>query len=104
MSSSHMRVLASDEVARATAELICALQKAFPHAQLIPCEAIEGEAIKFSEQAIFLLPLIYLGTCSPVEQKACLPHEDIGILDISLLYKSGPNIVESAQLQYTWQN
>ena len=45
MSSSRMRVLASDEVARATAELIFAFQKAFPQAQLVPCEAIEGEAI-----------------------------------------------------------
>ena len=40
-----MRVLASDEVARATAEIIFALQKVFPQAQLVPCEAIEGEAI-----------------------------------------------------------
>ncbi len=45
MSNSSMRVLASDEVARATAELIFALQEAFPHARLLPCEAIEGEAI-----------------------------------------------------------
>ena len=45
MSGSSMRVLASDEVARATAELIFALQKVFPHAPLVPCEAIEGEAI-----------------------------------------------------------
>lgn len=67
-------------------------------------EAIEGESIKFKDQAIFLLPLMYLGTCSPVEGIVCVPHENIGILDINLLYKSGPNIVESAQLQYTWQN
>jgi hypothetical protein len=40
-----MRVLASDEVARATAEIIFALQKVFPQVQLVPCEAIEGEAI-----------------------------------------------------------
>lgn len=45
MSSARMRVLASDEVARATGELIFAFQKAFPQAQLLPCEAIEGEAI-----------------------------------------------------------
>jgi hypothetical protein len=40
-----MRIVASDEVARASAELLCAFQKAFPHAHLIPCEAIAGEAI-----------------------------------------------------------
>lgn len=40
-----LRVLTSDEVARATAELILALQKEYPQAQLVPCEAIEGEAI-----------------------------------------------------------
>lgn len=45
MSNSSMRVLASDEVARATAELIFELQKGFPRARLVPCEAIEGEAI-----------------------------------------------------------
>ena len=45
MSRSRMRVLASDEVARATAELLFAFQKAFPQAHLVPCEAIEGEAI-----------------------------------------------------------
>lgn len=43
--NASMRVLASDEVARATAEIIFALQKAFPRARLVPCEAIEGEAI-----------------------------------------------------------
>ncbi len=43
--NASMRVLASDEVARATAEIIFALQKAFPQARLVPCEAIEGEAI-----------------------------------------------------------
>ncbi len=45
-----MRVLASDEVARATAELIFALQKTFPRARLVPCEAIEGEAIHLEMQ------------------------------------------------------
>ena len=45
MSGSSMRVLASDAVARAAAELIFALQKAFPGVRLIPCEAIESEAI-----------------------------------------------------------
>lgn len=45
MASSSVRVLAFDEVVRATAELIFALQKEFPKARLIPCEAIEGEAI-----------------------------------------------------------
>ena len=45
MSISSMRILASDEVARATAELIFALQKLFPRAELVPCDAIEGEAI-----------------------------------------------------------
>ena len=45
MASSSLRVLTSDEVARATAELIFALQKEFPKAQLVPCEAIEGETI-----------------------------------------------------------
>jgi hypothetical protein len=45
-----MRVLTSDEVARATAELILALQKEFPGAQLTPCEAIEGEAIHLEVQ------------------------------------------------------
>jgi hypothetical protein len=45
MASFGMRVLASDEVARATAEMIFALQKAFPRARLVPCEAIEGEAM-----------------------------------------------------------
>lgn len=45
MSSASARVLASDEVARATTELILALQKELPGAQLVPCEAIEGEAI-----------------------------------------------------------
>ena len=45
MVSSGTRVLAPDEVARATAELIFALQEAFPQARLVPCEAIEGEAI-----------------------------------------------------------
>ena len=45
MSISSMRILASDEVARATAELIFALQKLFPRAELVPCDAIEGEAM-----------------------------------------------------------
>jgi len=45
MSNSSVRVLTSGEVARATAELIFALQKEFPSARLVPCEAIEGEAI-----------------------------------------------------------
>ena len=45
MAGSSMRVLASDEVARATAELIFALQKAFPDAQIALCEAIEGESM-----------------------------------------------------------
>lgn len=45
MSNSSVRVLASDEIARATAELIFELQKGFPHARLVPCEGIEGEAI-----------------------------------------------------------
>jgi hypothetical protein len=45
MSSSSMRVLAPDVIAQAAAELIFALQREFPQARLIPCEAIEGEAI-----------------------------------------------------------
>jgi hypothetical protein len=39
------RVLTSDEVARATAELIFSLQREFPKADLVPCEAVEGEVI-----------------------------------------------------------
>jgi len=45
MASPAMRVLTADEVARATADLIFALQKAFPDAELVPCESIEGETI-----------------------------------------------------------
>lgn len=45
MTRSSMRVLASDEVARATAELIFVLQKAFPDAHMALCEAIEGESM-----------------------------------------------------------
>lgn len=45
MPSASVRVLTSDEVARATAELIFALQKEFPGSKLVPCEAIEGEAL-----------------------------------------------------------
>ena len=45
MSISSMRILASDEVSKATAELIFALQNLFPRAELVPCDAIEGEAI-----------------------------------------------------------
>jgi hypothetical protein len=45
MARSSMRVLASDEVARATAELIFALQKAFPDPHIALCEAIEGESM-----------------------------------------------------------
>lgn len=45
MASSRLRILAADDVARATAELIFALQKELPQAERVPCEAIEGEAI-----------------------------------------------------------
>ncbi len=50
MPGSQMRALTSDEVARATTELVLALQKEFPGARLTPCEAIEGEAIHLEVQ------------------------------------------------------
>lgn len=36
---------AATTVGLATAELILAIQKAFPHVRLVPCEPIEGEDI-----------------------------------------------------------
>lgn len=47
MASPPMRALTPDAIARATSELIFALQVAFPEAELVPCDAIEGEAIHF---------------------------------------------------------
>lgn len=43
MASVH--ILAADQIAQATAELIFALQQEFPKARIVACEAIEGEAI-----------------------------------------------------------
>lgn len=43
MASAHL--LAPDQIAQATAELIFALQQEFPKAHIAACEAIEGEAI-----------------------------------------------------------
>lgn len=45
MSSSSVRILAPDDIARATAELILALQKEFTTVRLVPCDSVEGEAI-----------------------------------------------------------
>lgn len=42
---SSVKVLTPDAIARATAEMILALQKEFPQAQIVPCEPIEGEAL-----------------------------------------------------------
>jgi hypothetical protein len=39
------RHAAEASVGLATAELILAIQKAFPHVRLVPCEPIEGEDI-----------------------------------------------------------
>ncbi len=45
MSGLSARILAPDDIARATVELILALQKEFPKVRLVPCDSVEGEAI-----------------------------------------------------------
>ena len=45
MASPPLKVWTLDEVARATAEMVLALQKEFPDARIVPCETIEGEAL-----------------------------------------------------------
>ncbi len=45
MAGPPLKVWTLDEVARAAAEMVLALQKAFPDAQIVPCEPIKGEAL-----------------------------------------------------------
>jgi len=44
------KVLTPSEIARATADMVLALQKKFPQAQIVPCDTIEGEALHLEVQ------------------------------------------------------
>lgn len=66
-------------------------------------ENITGESSKPLDQKIFNLTPFYLGTCSGIEGKVCLPHLITNPIQIELIYKNGQDILGTTNLEYIWK-
>lgn len=66
-------------------------------------EVIEGEAGKPAADEEFSLPPIFIGNCSS-GILSCAAHQDVENMEVTILYKLGPDIVGSTTHDFSWQN
>ena len=66
-------------------------------------EAITGQKSKLASQDVLILPAFYFGTCSGLEGKVCLPHQQLSNIQIDLEYLLETKSLGNSQIIYNWQ-